>query len=202
MQAYRKARDQLHQVWDDERAARMRGELLGPLEEELDAQSLAWAKQADHMESAARLSQLSGQHLDETQQQLTGCAQAQREAASLLESAAAAVSAGMSAVGECDDLCERAMRELEEAVACGGKIPVSREALHEVGWAVSRAVLVEAGKQAAGEAVGQGAEQLFGVGGPGADLGVAGQIVDRVIETKPAYAAKASSWWDRFRGRR
>lgn len=202
LQAYRKARDQLHRAWDDERSARIRGELLGPLDDELDAQSQAWAKQAEHREAAARLSHLACQHLDEAQQQLTGCIQAQREAALLLESAATTVDAGMSAVGECDDLCDRAMRELEAAVACGGKIPVSQEALYEIGRAASSQILVEAGKQAAAEAINQGVEQLLGAGGPGADLGATRQLVDRVIEIKPLYAAKISSWWNRLRGRK
>lgn len=195
--AHRRASETLRSVWDDERARALRDEVLRPLDAALAQQLQARAQQADQFELAGQLNNLADEHLASLAESIKGCDEAERHAGAVLDGASSAVDAALGAARRSEQLCDEAWAELEQAVACGGKLPVSREALLEVGWEVAKVVAREGAKEAANQWLGQ---QLGDVA-PGVDKLTQEGLVEQASDAATAAGNSIRAWWQRRRGR-
>lgn len=201
-QAYDKARDRLARVWEDDRAMRMRAEVLHPLAKDLDVQVRAQEMWARHHEAAGTCLAAIEESLENAGARLTECAEEEQRAKDHLTEAASALDTGTRAVAACDERCEQAWRELEAAVPCGGRIPVSYEVWAEASLTAAKVVALEGAKLVAGEALEVGVGHVLGVPDPDGTEGVDDQLADQVIDAGRLTAVRSRAWWERFRKRR
>ena len=201
-QAYDKARDQLARMWEDDRAMRMRAEVLHPLAKDLDVQVRARETWVRHHEAAGTCLAAIEESLDQAGARLTECAEEEQRARDHLTGAASALDTGTRAVAACDERCEQAWRELEAAVPCGGRIPVSYEVWAETSLIAAKVVAVEGAKLVAGKVLEAGVGHVLGVPDPGGTQEVEDQLVDQVIYEGRVTAVRSRAWWERFRKRR
>ncbi|WP_125228559.1 hypothetical protein [Arachnia propionica] len=193
-------------MWEDDRAMRMRAEVLHPLAADLDAQVRAEQQWRQHHEAAVACVAVIEERLDEAQNHMTPCAEAERQARQELLDAANAIESGMRAVETCTDRCLRALRALEAAVPCGGKVPVSLGDWAEIGWLVTKAgvrACVEQGtKQVASNLIEDGVAGVLRAEAPPYTHEVSEQVLDQVIDAGRLTAVRSRAWWERFRKRR
>jgi hypothetical protein len=195
---FRRAGEELRQHWGDTRADRFRGERLAPVLEALDQQLAASGAQQERIVAAEETSNLAGRHLERVRESLRDCDEETRLAGRAAERAEAAAGAGLGAADRCDEQCDLARRLLEEAAACGVRIPMSREAMAEVGMMLNRAVAVEAVKWRVGEVASQWLEEQLQIN----ELELPEEITNTVDTAVRDAGAGIRVWWANRRRRR